>query len=64
MVKSKRTQSIAVEDKSLLEQIKEWLGIRVKGRKIYESDDEYQLREGQTVYGNWPDSENENTFAK
>jgi len=39
------------------------VGIRAKGRKIYESDDEYQLREGQTVYGDWPDSEYENTFA-
>ena len=63
MVKSKWTQSIAVGDKSLLEQIKERLGIRAKGRKIYESDDDYQLREGQTVYGDWLDSENENTFA-
>jgi hypothetical protein len=50
-------------DKSFLEQIKERLGIRGKGRKIYESDDEYQLREGQTVYGDWLDSEYENTFA-
>ncbi len=58
---SKLTQSIAVGDKSFLEQIKERLGIWAKGRKIYERDDEYQLREGQTVY--WPDSEYENTFA-
>ena len=49
--------------KLLLEQIKERLGIRAKGRKIYERDDEYQLREGHTVYGDWPDSEYENTFA-
>ena len=60
---SKWTQSIAVGDKSYLQQIKDWLGIRAKGRSIYESDDEYQLRDGQTVYGDWPDSENENTFA-
>ena len=60
---SKWSQSIAVGDKSLLEQIRERLGIRAKGRKIYESDDEYQLREAQTVYGDWPDSEYENTFA-
>ena len=46
-----------------MEQIKERLGIRAKGRKIYKRDDEYQLREGQTVYGDWPDSEYENTFA-
>ena len=56
---SKWTQSIAVGDKSFLEQIKEWLEFRAKGRKIYERDDEYQLREGQTVYGDWPDSEYE-----
>ncbi len=29
------------------------MGIRDKGRKIYESDDEYQLREEQAVYGDW-----------
>jgi len=57
------SQSIAVGDKSFLEQIKEQLETRAKGRKIYERDDEYQLREGQTVYGDWPDSEYENTFA-
>ena len=60
---SKWTQSIAVGDKSFMEQIKERLEFRAKGRKIYERDDEYQLREGQTVYGDWPDSEYENTFA-
>ncbi len=59
----KRTQSIAVRDKSFMEQIKERLEIRAKGRRIYESDDEYQLREVQTVYGDWPDSGYENTFA-
>ncbi len=39
------------------------MGIRAKGRKIYENGDEYQLREGQTVYGDWRDSEYKNTFA-
>jgi REP element-mobilizing transposase RayT len=59
---SKWTQSIAVGDKSFLEQIKERLGIRAKGRRIHEGDDEYQLREGQAVYGGWRDAETENTF--
>ena len=59
---SKWTQSIAVGDKSFLDQIKDRLGIRAKGRKIHGSEDEYQLREGQTDYGVWPDLDNENTF--
>jgi hypothetical protein len=59
---SRWTQSIAVGDKSFLEQIKEQLGIRAKGRKIHGSEDEYQLREGQTGYGAWQDLDNENTF--
>ena len=59
---SKWTQSIAVGDKSFLEQIRERLGIRAKGRMIRGSEDEYQLREGQTNYGDWQNSDNENTF--
>ncbi len=59
---SKWTQSIAVGDKSFLEQIKDRLGIRAKGRKIHGSEDEYQLREGQTDYGGRQDLDNENTF--
>ena len=59
---SKWTQSIAVGDKSFLEQIKERLGIRAKGRKIHGSEDEYQLRERQTNYGDWQNLDNENTF--
>jgi hypothetical protein len=34
-----------------LKQIKDRLGIRAKGRKIQETEDEFQLREGQAVYG-------------
>ena len=59
---SKWTQSIAVGDKSFLEQLKDRLGIRAKGRKIHGSEDEYHLREGQTDYGGWQDLNNENTF--
>jgi len=59
---SKWTQSIAVGDQSFLEQIKERLGLRAKGRKIHGSEDEYQLRERQTNYGDWQNLDNENTF--
>ena len=37
---SKWTQSIAVGDKSFVKQIKKQLGIRSKGRKIIEDDDD------------------------
>ena len=59
---SKWTQSIAVGDKPFLEQIKERLGIRAKSRKIRESGDGYQLSERQSLYGDWHDSDTENTF--
>ncbi|MDX2439203.1 MAG: transposase [Desulfobacterales bacterium] len=60
---TKWTQSIAVGDRSFLEQIKDRLGIRAKGRKIHGSEDEYQLRECQTDYGGWQDLDDENTFG-
>ena len=59
---SKWTQSIAVGDKSFVEQIKQRLGIRAKGRKIHGSEDEYQLRERQSSFGDWQNLDNENTF--
>jgi putative transposase len=48
---SKWTQSIAVGDKSFVKQIEKRLGIRSKGRKILEDEDNYQLRDRQTRYG-------------
>jgi hypothetical protein len=48
--------------KSFLEQIKERLGIRAKGRRIYESEDEYQVRERQAFYWGRHESDTENTF--
>lgn len=48
---SKWSQSIAVGDKSFVKQIKKRLGIRSKGRKIIEDEDDYQLRDGQIRYG-------------
>ena len=59
---SKWTQSIAVGDKPFVEQVKERLGIRAKGRKIHESGDGYQLSERQALYGDWHDADTENTF--
>ena len=49
-------------DKSFLEQIKDRLGIRAKGRKIHGSKGEDQLREGLADYGGWQNLDNENTF--
>ena len=48
---SKWTQSIAVGDNLFVKQIKNQLGFRSKGRKIIANEDDYQLREGQHVYG-------------
>ena len=48
---SKWTQSIAVGDKSFVKQIQKRLGIRSKGRKILEDEDDYQLRDRQAQYG-------------
>ncbi len=53
---------VYIGDKSFLKQIKSRLGIRAKGRKIQETEDEFQLREGQAVYGAWSDSNSENTI--
>jgi hypothetical protein len=38
-------------DKSFVKQIEKRLGIRSKGRKILEDEDNYQLRDRQTRYG-------------
>ena len=59
---SKWTQSIAVGDKSFVEQIRERLGIRSKGRKIFENEDDYQLRDGQISYGNGVQFNSDNLF--
>ena len=59
---SKWTQSIAVGDKSFVEQIKERLGIRSKGRKILEEEDDYQLRERQTGYYDGAQFNSSNSF--
>ena len=58
----KWTQSIAVGDKSFVEQIKIRLGIRSKGRKIIKNEDDYQLREKQTGYSERDQFISENSF--
>lgn len=45
-----------------IEQIKDCLGIRAKGRKIHGGEDEYQLREGQSDYGGWHYLDSENSL--
>ncbi len=59
---SKWTQSIAVGEKSFVEQIKKRLGIRSKGRKILENEGDHQLRDRQTGYGEREQFNSENTF--
>ena len=59
---SKWTQSIAVGEKSFVEQIKKRLGTRSKHRKILEDEDGYQLRELQTGYGEKTQIINQNFF--
>jgi hypothetical protein len=51
-----------VGDKSFVEQIKKRLGIRSKGRKILEEEDDYQLRERQTGYYDRPQFNSSNLF--
>ena len=46
----KWSKSIAVGSKGFVENIKEKLGIRAKGRKVVESDGAYHLRETQAAY--------------
>ena len=51
-----------VGDKSFVEQIKKRLGIGSKGRKILEDDDNYQLRDEQTDYGDRAQFNSSNSF--
>ena len=44
------TESIAVGSRSFIETIKEKLGILAKGRKIFEKDGGFQLREEMGTY--------------
>ncbi len=58
----KWTQSIAVGSRSFVEKMKEALGFRASGRKIICAADTFELREGQTPYGEASDLDSGNTF--
>ena len=59
----KWARNIALGDESSVNNVKERLGFRSKGRKIIkEDDDDYQLREGQTGYGDTGYFKFENSF--
>jgi putative transposase len=59
---NKWTQSIAVGSKTFIEQMKEALGFRAKGRKIICADDTFELREVLTSYGKANNLDSGNTF--
>ena len=59
---NKWTQSIAVGSKAFIEKIKEALGYRAIGRRIFGDEESFVLREGQTPYGEPNDLYPENTF--
>jgi len=62
VTEGKWTRSIAVGSKTFIEKIKETLGYRAKGRKIISTDDTFELREGQTSYGDANKLNSGNTF--
>jgi hypothetical protein len=47
----KWARNIAVGDESFVNNVKERLGFRSKGRKIIKKEDKYLLRDGQAGYG-------------
>ena len=59
---NKWTQSIAVGSKTFIEQMKEALGFKAKGRKINYDDDTFELREVLTPYGKANSQESGDTF--
>jgi hypothetical protein len=60
----KWTGSIAVGSKSFIERVKSILGGLVKGRKIKENGDGYQLRESSVPYSGFLKAENEDIGLK
>ena len=48
---SKWTESIAVGEKSFVQKVKDLLGYRVRGRKVYKNEGSYQLKEPAVHYG-------------
>ena len=59
---NKWTKSIAVGSKTFIEQMKEALGFKAKGRKINYADNTFELREVLTPYGKANSQESGNTF--
>jgi putative transposase len=59
---SKWTQSIAVGSKTFIEQMKESLGFRAKGRKIIGAEDTFELQEVLPPYGKADHPDFGNTF--
>jgi len=59
---SKWTQSIAVGSKRFIEQMKQSLGFRAKGRKIIGADDTFELRQVRRPYGKADGPDSGNTF--
>jgi hypothetical protein len=52
-----------VGSKTFIEEMKEALGFRAKGRKIICADDTFELRETITPYGKGNDLDSGNTFS-
>ena len=59
---NKWTQSIAVGSKPFIEKMREALGSRAKGRKIFCADDTFELREVLMPYGQVNNQDAGNTF--
>jgi hypothetical protein len=59
---SKWTQSIAVGSKTFIEQMKDSLGFRAKGRKIIGASDTFELQEVLPPYGKADYPNSRNTF--
>ena len=58
----KWTQSLAVGSKTFIEEMRDALGFRATGRKIFCADDTFELRETITPYGKDSDLDSGNTF--
>ena len=59
---NKWTQSLAVGSKAFIEEMKDALGFRAKGRKVLCADGTFELRETITPYGKDNDLDPGNTF--
>jgi len=61
---SKWTESIAVGSKGYVERTKEFLGIKVKGRKVTSKSEGYELREPAAPYNLYFDPKNVSSKAR